>query len=184
MKIFSYIHFYQILDNGFENLTNLQKVTLPTHLEIIGGNAFNRCTSLMEITLPQGLEEIKTYAFSKCSSLSKINVPKSVKLIEPYAFAEAGLTSMIIDFTLNWTISDIYYKSNGYDGAASYCDAKNNGTADLNFYNYSTGTGPSALTMLQSRLAKFMISTPEVGGEGLNVSPYNYYGGASTWIQN
>lgn len=137
----------------------------------------------MDITLSQELEEIKTYAFSKCSSLSKINVPRSVKRIEPYAFSEAGLAAMIVDFSLNWSISDVYYKSNSYAGAASRCDAKNNGTADLHFYNYSTGTGPSALTMLQSRLAKFIVSTPEAGGEGLNVSAYNYYGGASTWIQ-
>ena len=76
-----------VLDYAFEDMENLQKVTLPGSLTRIGSNAFSKCVALKEIELPSNLTEICWKAFNECDSLAKVYIPDSVVRIDSEAFA-------------------------------------------------------------------------------------------------
>ncbi len=70
---------------AFSGCTKLEKVILPSTLEIIAGGAFARCTALENITLPDELTSIGQYAFMD-TDLSVIIIPDSVESIGYCAF--------------------------------------------------------------------------------------------------
>lgn len=95
---------YTIERKLFYKNENIQKVTIPQKVTIIGDSAFCECPNLREviitadslsiskrafahcsklsnISLSEGVVEIGNYAFSGCSNLSEIKFPESVKVI-------------------------------------------------------------------------------------------------------
>ena len=54
---------------------NLEKVTCPASLRVIGPRAFQGCINLYQIRLNKGLEAIGEDAFDDCESLEAILVP-------------------------------------------------------------------------------------------------------------
>ena len=98
------------LRETFKECSNLEKVTLPEGLKVIGKNAFYYCYylesvnipstvtkiddhafyncyyNLTEITLPEGLEYIGQYAFGHCYNLTEITLPEGLEYIGQWAF--------------------------------------------------------------------------------------------------
>ncbi|SFG56905.1 Cadherin-like beta sandwich domain-containing protein [Desulfotomaculum arcticum] len=71
---------------AFRNCTNLVSVSIPG-ITSIGQDVFSNCTALTEIDLPDGLTTIGYEAFSFCSALTEINLPDSVTRLDMYCFS-------------------------------------------------------------------------------------------------
>ena len=71
---------------AFYECKNLEKVTLPTTLKLIGGQAFRDCTKLQSVQLPDGLEYIGDFSFMDCKKLQTIVIPASVRTVFTNAF--------------------------------------------------------------------------------------------------
>ncbi len=82
---------------AFYDCENLDKVSLPGSLKIVGPRAFNGCVNLVNINLPQSLKEIKYSAFENCKSLTNVKLPGKLVSLENSAFKYcAGLTKISI----------------------------------------------------------------------------------------
>ncbi|MDE6339502.1 MAG: leucine-rich repeat domain-containing protein [Muribaculaceae bacterium] len=104
--------------------TNVQNVSLPTSLKIIGEGAFAE-SSLVEISLPPAIEKIGERAFYKCRSLRKadladvnlseipegcfyeclftegVSLPQSLRMIGDKAFMRSGIKEIAISQVSN-----------------------------------------------------------------------------------
>lgn len=85
------------IDKAFLYCTNLQRVSLPSTLRVLGDGAFNNCTSLANIDLPSSLESIGEEAFFEDKLLTEISLPRSLKTIGGGAFAKSGLSTISIE---------------------------------------------------------------------------------------
>lgn len=63
----------------FDDCNNLQTISLPGSLRLIGGSTFENCSSLEEIKLPESLETIGSWAFLGCNNLKTVVFPKYMK---------------------------------------------------------------------------------------------------------
>lgn len=75
----------KIGENAFAN-GDVENVTLPEGLKVIGKTAFGWCENLKEIVFPEGLEIIDEFAFADCSALERIILPDSVEFVGASAF--------------------------------------------------------------------------------------------------
>ena len=66
----------------FEGCVALEKVILPSKIEMICCDAFKDCQKLHTMILPEGLRKIRTDAFYKCNSLKEIAFPDSLQEIQ------------------------------------------------------------------------------------------------------
>ena len=72
---------------AFKGLKNLQSVTFPASVKIIGEQAFCGCEKLREICFPfGGLKVIEDSAFTGCLGVKKIDIPDSCSRISDIAF--------------------------------------------------------------------------------------------------
>lgn len=98
-------------------LSGLEKVIIPSNIEIIGYGAFDSCESLKEVVISEGVKtigekafysssitsvvipntviEIGSDAFMYCSELASVNIPNSVKTIEHAAFQRIAVGATI-----------------------------------------------------------------------------------------
>ncbi len=67
----------------------IEQVTIPDGVVIIGYDAFRDCTSLKNIDIPNSVENIELWAFVGCTSLQSINIPDSVTGIGWRAFSRS-----------------------------------------------------------------------------------------------
>ena len=84
--------FYTIIDNNaFQGREELQSITIPDNIEMIGGYAFEGCSNLSTVNFGPGskLTRIGGNAFQNCTGLTSITLPNSVTTI--YAAAFSGL---------------------------------------------------------------------------------------------
>ncbi|MBQ2892145.1 MAG: leucine-rich repeat domain-containing protein [Bacilli bacterium] len=70
----------------FEDLRNLEKVSISGSINTIGENMFADCKSLEEVILPNSITSIGAFAFKSCEDLKKFTVPKELKTIGEKAF--------------------------------------------------------------------------------------------------
>ena len=78
------------------NATGVEKIVLPSTLQIIKDEAFKSKKYLKDINLPNGLLKIGTAAFNKCKSLESIEIPNTVTNIGSRAFSQTSLRSIYI----------------------------------------------------------------------------------------
>lgn len=71
---------------AFKDLTELEKVRLPSTLKVIGVHAFRNCTNMEYIDIPSGVVSILRGAFNGCTSLKSFTMPDSVETIESDVF--------------------------------------------------------------------------------------------------
>lgn len=71
---------------AFEAHYDLETVTLPESVKIIGEGSFMDCSSLRSINIPSGVTNIERGAFVACVSLGDITLPASVVRVEEEAF--------------------------------------------------------------------------------------------------
>lgn len=76
--------------------TQIESVTVPGSVRIIGANAFYGCTNLKNVKLENGLKSIQNDAFAFCSSLETIELPSTLEHIGRTAFTRSGLKSLDI----------------------------------------------------------------------------------------
>ncbi|MBQ2793607.1 MAG: leucine-rich repeat domain-containing protein [Clostridia bacterium] len=82
-------------ENAFTDLSDLERIVLPSSLEKIGGFAFAACADVTEIVFPEGLTEIGEFAFSKALSLTSVELPDSLLKIGKGAFYHSSLLSEV-----------------------------------------------------------------------------------------
>lgn len=74
----------------FSDCVNLKEINLPSNITIIGEGWFNNCTSLMTFKISNNITKIEKNAFKGCSNLIGITIPNTVTTIEEYAFADCS----------------------------------------------------------------------------------------------
>lgn len=109
-------------ENAFKSATNLESVTLPEGLIIIGNqafyqsgvktvslpstlssmgtSAFRECTNLQGIVLPDALKDIKEYAFYGCTNMKTLVFGVQTVTIEKYAFSNTSIENLIIPISV------------------------------------------------------------------------------------
>lgn len=81
----------------FEANYQLESVTLPESVDIIGEGAFMDCASLTQINIPQNLKEVQRGAFVGCAGLTEMTLPATVTRVQEEAFTACeGMTSLTI----------------------------------------------------------------------------------------
>ena len=109
-------------DFAFDGCGNLQSVSLPGTMKVIGNCAFSNCpalteavipdgvvtigisafyqdTGLMTVTIPDSVVSIGGNAFGGCSSLTAVTIPGSVANIGDQAFNDCiGLTELVLSY--------------------------------------------------------------------------------------
>ena len=74
---------------AFYNSKNVENLTLPNTLTIIGKETFYQ-SALKHVEIPVGVTKIEESAFYRCYSLLSIKIPASVETIEPKCFMECS----------------------------------------------------------------------------------------------
>ena len=74
---------------AFVGCSSLEKVTLPTTLNIIGDNAFSSC-GIVNLVIPEGVTVIGKGAFSDNNSLISVSIPSTVIRISDTGTAYGG----------------------------------------------------------------------------------------------
>ena len=83
-------HFTGVEELGvaaFRNCASLRRITIPSHVRVIGDFAFDGCYELNNIIFTEGqLERIGAHAFSLCTSLQQVELPSTVTELGESAF--------------------------------------------------------------------------------------------------
>lgn len=85
----------KIGNEAFKNNGNLEKINIPNSVTEIGTAAFQACHKLGQVILPDGLEVIPNSLFADCYNLREIIVPATVTSVGEYAFAQTHNTEII-----------------------------------------------------------------------------------------
>lgn len=81
----------------FEANFQLESVTLPETVDIIGEGAFMDCASLSQINIPANLKEVQRGAFVGCTSIPEMTLPATVERVWEEAFTGCtGMSSLTI----------------------------------------------------------------------------------------
>lgn len=100
----------EIGSNAFTYHKNMESVSIPSSVAIIGSSAFSTCQKLVTVTIDgDGLTTIKEMAFIGCQSLSEFTYwPKSLTYIEQYAFENC---TSLTNIDLGEEVVDIGFKA-------------------------------------------------------------------------
>ena len=82
-------------------LAGLQKVNLPSGLEVIFASAFQNCTGLSSLTLPGTVYYIYPDAFSGCTGLQELTLPSKLSTLSKGAFANCSSLHSVSYYSSN-----------------------------------------------------------------------------------
>ena len=82
---------YVVNDYQYKGRCDIQDVTFPDSLLVIGVSAFQGCRNLMDVVIPNGCEEVMDSAFYGCRSLRTIEIPASVSYVGRNAFPKSSV---------------------------------------------------------------------------------------------
>ncbi len=71
---------------AFRNCTSLERIIIPSSVEVISVRAFCDCSQLMYVELQEGLVTIEERAFHNCTLLERVSIPSTVIVIAVGAF--------------------------------------------------------------------------------------------------
>jgi len=78
----------EVIPEGFfYNCDSLTNITLPSSLVKIEKEAFYDCDSITNVIFPEGLKEIIWGAFQSCENLKQVEIPNSVSVLEEWTFS-------------------------------------------------------------------------------------------------
>ena len=99
----------EVIGSGaFCGCTSLDNVTLPAKLISLYSSTFKDCTNLKNIVLNDGLLNIGSEAFLNCTSLEMISIPSSVEVMDANVFSDCT-NLKVIKMLLSKTPSIHYY---------------------------------------------------------------------------
>lgn len=98
----------RIIEYAFAGQSDLESMTIPTSVVIIGECAFCGCKALKEIIIPNSVKTIGKDAFARCSNLREISIPCSVIEVESRAF---GGCENLSDVTIPRSVKSIAINS-------------------------------------------------------------------------
>lgn len=87
---------------------NIESVTMPDSLKVIGTCAFHECKMLNAVKFGSGLTRICERAFSACKNLKKVVLPDRLERMDSSAFSNSGLESITLGSGLN-SLSDCVF---------------------------------------------------------------------------
>jgi|GEM_PF-2461778 len=117
--------------------TELEEISLPKEVRIIGMGAFSKCTKLEEISLPKEVRIIGMGAFSNCTELKEISLSEELRTIGAFAFARClNLKEIDLPTELNTIGSNVFFECKNlkeikipeklkYIGTAAFSDIGN-----------------------------------------------------------
>lgn len=197
----------RIEDNGFENCTLIQSVTISDTVASIGNGAFYGCIALTGITLPNSVTSIDVGAFLGCTSLKNISFSNSLTSIGDGAFCNCTLlTNVIIPISVtsigenalgyNINENDEFIKMAGFTisgvkGSAAETYATSNGFAfvsvdiygaaisEVDYSNHRIIVNSSGITSIDELIGKADGITT-VGTASFTGGENKYYGTGSS----
>lgn len=101
---------------AFEDMKNLEKISLPSSALELGAYAFSGCSKLSGIKIPENISTINQRTFEFCGALKMIELPKNLKKIAQLAFYNAAEDAKL----------QIYYMGTEEDKNNIEIDAKSN----------------------------------------------------------
>ena len=171
--------------NMFENMSNIEKITLPGTLETIGSNAFANCTALSKINsneegkaiLPNTVKQISESAFLNCTGLTDFNTGESLEIIGNSAFSGC---SNIVRFNSNvdgHMVLPAFCTSLG-----TTCFSGMTGITDVTVDDYIASVGNGSFALMSNLVN---ITLPFVGSNikatsGNYLAPFGYIFGYAT----
>lgn len=111
---------------AFQNCKKLQTIQLPNQLKNINVGLFSGCSSIESVIIPQGVTNIGENAFADCSELRSVSIPDSVISIGRGAFKNCKklhtikLPSQLKDITEN-----LFYGCSSIESVAIPCGVTN-----------------------------------------------------------
>ncbi len=131
---------------AFGNMSSLEEVILPAHIEIIGYRAFENCTNLKKVVLADTVKEIRGKAFDGCTNLEEMNIPESVNVVGEDAFrgcVKIWETKDGISYVDTWMVScaDNLTKLNLREGTYGVATAAGKG-------DYESASFPESLVAI------------------------------------
>lgn len=77
---------------------DIENITIPTTVSVIGDNAFEGCSKLTSIDIPDNILAVVDYAFADCMRLSdvKFNSTSKCTFIGHNAFAKTNLSKIVV----------------------------------------------------------------------------------------
>ena len=107
-----------ICDDAFRGNTTVEKVILPSTLQVIGKHAFDGCVNLKYVFIPEGVTEIPNSCFKGCTSLEQVVLPNSINVIGQNAFENCKSLKHLSFPSQLRTIDDFAFM---HSGLASFC---------------------------------------------------------------
>ena len=71
---------------GAFELTDLEEIVLPAHVDHMMEGVFGECEALRTVKLPEDLDELPSLTFQYCVSLRSVDIPDQVRIIRDNAF--------------------------------------------------------------------------------------------------
>lgn len=105
-----------VIPNGVEEIyknafyrCNIEAVTMPDSLKVIGTCAFQECKMLNTVKFGSRLTRICERAFSACKNLKQVVLPDRLERMDLSAFSNSGLESITLGSGLN-SLSDCVFE--------------------------------------------------------------------------
>ncbi|MBR5321329.1 MAG: collagen-like protein, partial [Clostridia bacterium] len=150
---------YGVRANDNVNINDLVSIEIPATYKGVAvtqimAEGFKNAISLESVSLPAGLETINAYAFYGCTSLTEIIIPSSVITIKEYVFYGSSVTSVTLDTTMDWTVSNVFWTNGTNNGDATLT---NKGTVTLSGHNFTAdiSTPENLATVFTQRKGAF-----------------------------
>lgn len=92
--------------------TNIESVTFPDTLELVGEAEFSGCENLKNVNFGKGLKYIGTKAFYNCNKLERVTFPEGMQLFDDVTFyscanlKEVSVPASATEFGVNTPILD------------------------------------------------------------------------------
>ena len=137
----------------------MEKITIPARLSKVYANTFRGCPNLTTVVFEYGLKEIESYAFADCAKLNNVEIPKTLDTIGSYAFANCtSLTTVTFEETNVDNPYTLY--PHIFEGctAMTTLQLPSNWVITADDYKESTGSTPSASTVLSNMLPSYMFA--------------------------
>ena len=104
-----------VCDDAFRGNTTVEKVILPSTLQIIGKHAFDGCVNLKYVFIPEGVTEIPNSCFKGCTSLEQVVLPNSINVIGQNAFEDCKSLKHLSFPSQLRTIDDFAFMHSGLE---------------------------------------------------------------------